>query len=680
MSLHILVAIYYSLGFDQVMLVLKGRRTVREATGQQQGGHEDAGGNAERGNRVTGEEEGGDQGRRGGRGRRTVREATGQQQGQKCCLCHVARVPCVEGQCPFRPVLGERTQYNSQSARILVQYHKGRSTIAERLLQGNQARAEANPILCTIFNRALISLLTHGEPMETSSFDMVDSIDAEENWTGSRSLGKTILFTFIKEKGEGNCKPHPVSWEVVCSEKKYGGLGLRSAWDNNQAFIAKLGWRIGKGDNALWCRVMQAKYLRGRNFMEAGNMVGASFIWRGIVKCRSVLQQGVRWRIGSGEKVCFWQDAWVGDAPLISSSNEPHALPSLLVSETINPDRDWNLELLHELVPAEIVEKIRAIPLSRNSQLEDGDFWASSMDGLFTVKSAYQLLQAPRNFAYHSTDSWNWIWKLHCAERIRLFVWLLVRGRVLTNSVRFARHMAPSPLCPRCESSNETPIHLLRDCFYAKTVWSLLGFAMSEFFTLDSFPWPKKFSTISRAFRQAEVSRAILFLSAIWLIWKDRNALVFWNHRSRPQELCVTIWQYAKYTEIAMSSSSPVKSRLPRWVRWMPPMEGWYKLNSDGSFNVTSNSGLKLCKSLGIARVVAEMDSLVAVRFIIEKREPDNLSAAILMDIRSLMSEFEECILQHVLREGNAAADFLAPLGHSSPPGRSLLDSPPTGL
>ncbi|GLU16148.1 hypothetical protein SLE2022_325970 [Rubroshorea leprosula] len=295
-----------------------------------------------------------------------------------------------------------------------------------------------------------------------------------------------------------------------------------------------------------------------------------------------------------------------------------------------------------------------------------------------------------RDFLWGSNSGVRKPHPLHCAERIRLFVWLLVRGRVLTNSVRVACHMAPLPLCPRCDSSNETPIHLLRDCFYAKTVWSLLGFAMSEFLTLDSFPWLKKFSTISRAFtfRQAEVSRAILFLSAIWLIWKDRNALVFQNHRSRPQKLCAMIWQYAKYTEIAMSSSSPVKSRLPRWVRWMQPMEGWYKLNSDGSFNVASNSaklwglreGLKLCKSLGIARVVAEMDSLVVVRFIIDKRELDNLSVAILMDIRSLMSEFEECILQHVLREGNATADFLASLGHSSPPGRSLLDSPPTSL
>ncbi|GLU08869.1 hypothetical protein SLE2022_257530 [Rubroshorea leprosula] len=74
------------------------------------------------------------------------------------------------------------------------------------------------------------------------------------------------------------------------------------------------------------------------------------------------------------------------------------------------------------------------------------------------------------------------------------------------------------------------------------------------------------------------------------------------------------------------------------------------------------------------------MDSLMAVRFIHEKREPDNLSAAILLEIRSLMQSFEACTLQHVLREGNTAADFLASLGHTAPPGLTIWDSPPNGL
>ncbi|GLT37618.1 hypothetical protein SLA2020_119240 [Shorea laevis] len=74
------------------------------------------------------------------------------------------------------------------------------------------------------------------------------------------------------------------------------------------------------------------------------------------------------------------------------------------------------------------------------------------------------------------------------------------------------------------------------------------------------------------------------------------------------------------------------------------------------------------------------MDSLMAVRFILENWKLDNLSAAILLDIKDLMLEFEACLLQHTLRERNVAADFLGSLGHSSPPSLRIWDSPPSGV
>ncbi|GKV05100.1 hypothetical protein SLEP1_g17144 [Rubroshorea leprosula] len=214
-----------------------------------------------------------------------------------------------------------------------------------------------------------------------------------------------------------------------------------------------------------------------------------------------------------------------------------------------------------------------------------------------------------------------------------------------------------------------------------------------------------------------EWSQTMVFLFAIWILWKDRNALIFRSHKSRPQELCATIFQQAQYTKIAMNPISSPRSRQPRWVSWIPPEEGWCKLNSDGSYNAGDKSagagglirdsagcwisgftvnvgdasifiaelwglreGLRLCKSLGLSKIVADMDSLMAVSFIQEHRMPDNLSAAILVEIQSLMLEFEACLLQHTLREGNAAADFLASLGHSLPPGLRIWSSPPSGL
>ncbi|GLT57950.1 hypothetical protein SLA2020_308830 [Shorea laevis] len=70
----------------------------------------------------------------------------------------------------------------------------------------------------------------------------------------------------------------------------------------------------------------------------------------------------------------------------------------------------------------------------------------------------------------------------------------------------------------------------------------------------------------------------------------------------------------------------------------------------------------------------------MVVHLINNNREPDNLSAAIVLDIKNLISEFQDCILQHTLREGNAAADYLASLGHNSQPGLSILNTPPVGL
>ncbi|GLT29235.1 hypothetical protein SLA2020_041140 [Shorea laevis] len=353
---------------------------------------------------------------------------------------------------------------------------------------------------------------------------------------------------------------------------------------------------------------------------------------------------------------------------------EAPTLPSLMVADVITPEGEWDLNLLSNLFPAETVDVIRAIPLTRNAQLQDNMFWTGSMDGSLMVKSAYQLIQAQWNLANPLIDSWRWIWKLQCAERIRIFIWLVIHGRLLTNSIRVARHMSSSFTCPRCNLSDETPIHLLRDCYYAQIIWGMLGFATADFFTMELLSWLKKFSTPSRMSIHAGIPRALLFLSALWLLWKDRNALIFKNHKSRPQELCALIFQQAKYTMIALNPISRVTSRQQRWVSWIPPDAGWYKLNSDGSYSAARNSanagglirdnsgnwvsgftvnvgctsiliaelwglqdGLRLCQSLGLPRIIAEMDSLISVRLINENREPDNLTAAILLEIKNLM-------------------------------------------
>lgn len=42
-----------------------------------------------------------------------------------------------------------------------------------------------------------------------------------------------------------------------------------------------------------------------------------SGIWKGIISVKEVTLDEVRYRVGSGERILFWLDRWLGDRPLV---------------------------------------------------------------------------------------------------------------------------------------------------------------------------------------------------------------------------------------------------------------------------------------------------------------------------------------------------------------------------
>lgn len=63
--------------------------------------------------------------------------------------------------------------------------------------------------------------------------------------------------------------------------------------------------------------IMARKYLRGDHFLvgETPCSVGSP-IWKGILAARFILQDGVRWKLGNGECIRFWEDKWSGPSKL----------------------------------------------------------------------------------------------------------------------------------------------------------------------------------------------------------------------------------------------------------------------------------------------------------------------------------------------------------------------------
>ncbi|KAK5812257.1 hypothetical protein PVK06_027680 [Gossypium arboreum] len=71
-------------------------------------------------------------------------------------------------------------------------------------------------------------------------------------------------------------------------------------------------------------------------------------------------------------------------------------------------------------------------------------------------------------------DIWKFIRKYQGPQRVHLFLWIVVKHRLFSNSERARRGIGQSSECPQCDYVNEDIMHMLRDCSKAKDMWKLI--------------------------------------------------------------------------------------------------------------------------------------------------------------------------------------------------------------
>ncbi|KAK5777502.1 hypothetical protein PVK06_045469 [Gossypium arboreum] len=89
-----------------------------------------------------------------------------------------------------------------------------------------------------------------------------------------------------------------------------------------------------------------------------------------------------------------------------------------------------------------------------------------SANGKFTVKSAYNFLM--QNSLNPEDNEWKMAWSFTCLQRVRHFLWLVLKERLLTNVKRCRRGFFGVPSCTICGSLEE---YVLQDCGNAREVW-----------------------------------------------------------------------------------------------------------------------------------------------------------------------------------------------------------------
>ncbi|KAL4639442.1 hypothetical protein ACB092_03G218700 [Castanea dentata] len=184
------------------------------------------------------------------------------------------------------------------------------------------------------------------------------------------------------------------------------------------------------------------KFFPNCSIWEAQESSFGSHAWHSILKGRDVLLKGARWRVGCGEAISIWNDAW------LPSLEHPRVLSDMVpgfedgrVSDLINPfTRTWDLNLVHGLFSPNEAALVLSIPLSR-TPMEDKIISPFTPSGKYTIPTTNQQQQS---------GIWNQIWWLKVPNKVWNFMWRVCKEAIPAKHNLLRRKILLEDKCEQC--------------------------------------------------------------------------------------------------------------------------------------------------------------------------------------------------------------------------------------
>ncbi|KAL9411534.1 hypothetical protein AB3S75_045186 [Citrus x aurantiifolia] len=525
---------------------------------------------------------------------------------------------------------------------------------------------------------------------------------------------------FLWSGNEEHRKMSLIGWDRLCQPKAAGGLGFKKLALMNKALMMKIAWLIRTEPEKLVVRVLLSKYGFSPTDTDHNFLTSAgSPLWKAVGRAWEPTRRGLCWSIGDGMTVSFWWDCWVvNDHPLanLALSSIPSDISLQPVAQFTLLNGSWNWNKFSHLLPHHVLLRIASIMPPSPSSGTDKFFWAASPSGRFTIRSAYMLLAKP----WHSEERsiWKLAWSWKGPQRIRVFIWQALHSRLKTKCEIASRGIAMDAACDRCGAGREDTLHVLRDCPYSMAIWKrLLVNGTHQSFFLDGLTdW--LVTNLHTASSHGDTQGwSLTFGVVIWRLWFWRNKFMFNHEKWECDNIMLDI--YSRVAEIQRLSSNSLiagKRHVETWIRWSSPTWPWVKLNTDGARKDSGVAGagglvrdyrgvwqfgfcinLGACSVLtaeiwglyhglcmawqrGFRRIWVEVDSKAVTQILENPTTPVNEHHSLILAIRELLSREWVVKVNHIYREANIAADFLASFSLSFPLGLQLLTVAPPNL
>jgi hypothetical protein len=312
-------------------------------------------------------------------------------------------------------------------------------------------------------------------------------------------------------------------WSILCQPKDQGGLGIRDLDIQNTALLSKWLYKLLTTDGT-WQELIRNKYLGSKPLSQAIWKPGDSHFWSGLMKVKSDFLRFGSFSITNGTQIRFWEDKWLGTSPLREQYPSLYHIvrhKQATVAElcgTLPFNFTWRRDLIGSKLVAwnELLSRLANLTLTP----EPDEFrWNLLRSGQFSVKSHYLAL------IHSDVPNLNRrLWKLKVPLKIKIFLWYLRRGVILTKDNLAKRNWQGSVQCCFCHK-DETIQHLLFDCPLARTVWSIIQVATNLYLPHSV---SNMFGTWLWGLDKDKKSLVLAGAAATcWAIWRCRNNIVF---------------------------------------------------------------------------------------------------------------------------------------------------------
>ncbi|CAN1175299.1 Putative ribonuclease H protein At1g65750 [Linum perenne] len=403
--------------------------------------------------------------------------------------------------------------------------------------------------------------------------------------------------------------------------------------------------------------------------------------------------RGARSAIRDGRGTAFWTARWVDSGVrLIDLVNEdsPHINIGDNVDDFTTVDDTWDLDKLCRVLPAQAVNMVMGMTPPQADRGDDEWVWGEEVDGQFSIKSAYRIVCSLGCSSL--ADPWLSIWKWKGPNRARLFLWLAIHEKIMTNTGRKRRNLTNDDSCSLCLNQPESVLHVLRDCEAAREVWKHF-----HQFDTSSVKWTLGLQDWLCFFLKSE--GGLLFGAVCWFLWKARNNRVFGGEAISSVGVAhqASIW-------VRDSTASEDRNGLisghqrPRFDRNRQGATTGGLLRDEYGrclFAFTMNlglcsitraelrgavEGLKRAWEAGYRRIMLRLDSRAAISLLTADRDTSHQHGMEVLQYQELCRRNWLIQIKHTYREGNHAADFLASLGYDYPRGSHTISTTDSNL